>query len=369
MTARSLTDGLAQAVIDALPEPAFLLSVEGRVLAANRAARGLLGGDAGSGHLAERLVTAAAELSPYLERARKTSSPLPGALTFRTGAGEARLRVHCCRLSLGPGEVVLMLRCVDPREDRFTILAVRVRQLDAELRRRVREKALLAEALNQNRTLMRELQHRVKNNIQMMMSLLSMSAANLASDDLRRFVAAAKDRFRALATTQDLIYEAHSEAQSDAEISARELFGRLARSIEESTEDGVSVETDIADVWLPQESAHCLALIANELITNSVKHGMQRQSGEVRLELAQSDGQLRLVVSDGGRGYPPLDALPRTSGLTLIRGLCRQIGASLELGNDPVNGGGARSVVTFSDARADRMPAQAAGSPIGKSSA
>jgi two-component sensor histidine kinase len=358
-----MTDGLAQAVIDALPEPAFLLAAEGRILAVNRAARGLLGPDAGSGHLADRLVTAAADLSRYLDRARKTSSPLPGALTFRTGGAEARFRVHCCRLSLGAGEAMLLLRCVDPRDDRFSILAVRVRQLDAELRRRVREKAVLAEALNENRTLMRELQHRVKNNIQMMMSLLSMSAANLASDDLRRFVAAAKDRFRALATTQDLIYQAH--AQSEAEISARELFGRLARSIEESTDEGVSIETDIADVWLPQESAHCLALIANELITNSVKHGMESQTGEVRLELARSDGKVRLVVSDGGKGYPPLDELPRTSGLILIRGLCRQIGASLELGND----GGARSVVTFSDDRGDRMPAEAAESPVRKSSA
>jgi two-component sensor histidine kinase len=369
MAARLPEDGLAQAVIDALPEPAFILAAEGRVLAANRAARGLFGQDAGSGHLADRLVTAAADLSRYLERARKTSSPLPGALTFRTGDGEARFHVRCCRLIACSGEAMLLLRCVDPRDDRFSILAVRVRQLDAELRRRVREKAVLAEALKENRTLMRELQHRVKNNIQMMMSLLSMSAANSNSDDLRLFVAAAKDRFRALATTQDLIYEAHSDAQSEAEISARELFGRLARSIEESTDDGVSIDTDIADVLLPQESAHCLALIANELITNSVKHGMERRTGKVRLELARTDGRVRLIVSDGGQGYPPLDALPRTSGLTLIRGLCRQIGASLELGNDPGNGGGARSVVTLGDDRGDQTPAKAAESPVGTSSA
>ncbi len=106
-------------------------------------------------------------------------------------------------------------------------------------------------------------------------------------------------------------------------------------------------------MWLPQENAHCLALIANELITNSIKHGLENGAGPVRLELSRAGGQVRLVVRDEGRGYPPLDTLARTSGLTLIRGLCRQIGASLELGND----GGARSVVSFGDDREHRIPA------------
>jgi two-component sensor histidine kinase len=313
-------------------------------------------------HLEELLVTPPSELSRYLERARRTSTPLPGALVFRNTPGEARTRTHCSRLSGMTGPPVLLLRCTDVHDDRFSILAGRVRQLDAELRRRIREKALLAEALTENRTLMRELQHRVKNNIQMMMSLLTMSAANVASDDLRRFVATAKDRFRALATTQDLIYE----AQSEAEISARELFGRLAKAIEESTDDGVAVDADIADVWLLQENAHCLALIANELITNSVKHGLEGQGGTVRLELFRSGGQVRLVVSDRGRGYPALDQLPRTSGLALIRGLCRQIGASLELGND----GGAKSVVAFRDHHSENLMPMAGGeSPVAERSA
>lgn len=334
-----MTDGLVQGIIDALPEPAFLLNARGGILAANRPARGLLGANAVSGHLGDWLVTSPEDLSRFLERARMTSSPLPGALVFRTRDGETRLRAHCARVSGAAAEVALMLRCVDPRGDRFSMLAERVHQLDEELRRRVREKAVLGEALNENRTLMRELQHRVKNNIQMMMSILSMSAPSAASEEVRRFVGAAKERFRALATAQDLIYE----AQWEAEVPARELFVRLAKAIEESTDGGVSIVTDVAEVWLPQDSAHCLALIANELINNSIKHGMDSGTGTVWLKLRRSDGQVRLVIRDSGSGYPDLNALPRTSGLTLIRGLCRQIGASLELGND----GGAKSVVSF----------------------
>ncbi len=361
-----MTSALAQGIIDALPEPAFLLTGEGGIRAANRAACAMLGPEAAAGHLAERLVTPVDELARFLERARSTGSPLPGALVFRTEKGEARLRVHCGRLARVTEDVVLMLRCDDPRGDRFSVLDERVRQLDGELRRRVREKATLHEALIENRTLMRELQHRVKNNIQMMISLLSMSAPTASSDDVRRLVMAVKRRFGALATTQDLIYE----AQSGGDISARELFERLAQALEESAAEGVSIVVDVADVRLPQEKAHCLALIVNELVTNSIKHGIAGDAGTVRLSLGRAAGQLCLVVRDDGDGYPretdaagwraepadglldgPFDEPPggeapqRTSGLMLIRGLCRQIGASLDLRNE----NGATSVVTFGE--------------------
>lgn len=337
--------GLAQGVIDALPEPAFLLTQTGGIIGANRAARGLLGDRVAGGHLTDFLVTPRGELDNYLARGRTTTTPMPGALVFRRPRGETRLRVHCSRLSGRPGDVVLLLRCADPRDDRFSILSENVRRLDAELRQRVREKAVLREALNENRNLMRELQHRVKNNIQMMISLLSMSAVNTDSAEVWSFVKGAKERFRALATTQDLIYEA---AQSSSVIPARELFDRLARALAESTDGAVEVRTDIADIWLPQDSAHCLALIVNELVTNSIKHGMNGGTGTVRVTLEQEDGQLRLVVQDDGPGYPEFDELPRSSGLTLIRGLCRQIGAALEQGNARGNGG-ARTLVSFAD--------------------
>ena len=337
--------GLAQGVVDALPEPAFLLTGTGGIIGANRAARGLLGDGAAAGQIADFLLTPPDELDRWLTRSRATTTPMPGALVFRGIHGETRLRVHCSRVPGRPGEVVLLLRCADPGDNRFSILSERVRQLDAELRRRVREKAVLREALDENRNLMRELQHRVKNNIQMMISLLSMSAVNSDSAEVRSFVKGAKDRFRALATTQDLIYEA---AQSSTVIPARELFERLARALAESTDGAVEVRTEVADVWLPQDSGHCLALIVNELVTNSIKHGINGGTGTVRVTLERQDGQLRLVVQDDGRGYPEFDELPRSSGLTLIRGLCRQIGAALELGNKG-DGGGARTVVSFAD--------------------
>lgn len=336
--------GLAQGVIDALPEPAFLLTPDGGIVGANRAARRMAGSDAAGGNIADLLATPAAEVARLLGRSRRTSSPLPGALVFRAAEGDKRLRVHAARLT-GIGEVpVLLLRCADSPGDRFSILTARVRHLDAELRRRVREKEVLREALDNNRNLMRELQHRVKNNIQMMISLLSMSAANTDSDEIRSFVGGVKMRFRALGTTQDLIYE----AQSAGVISARKLFGRLADALADSMDVAVEVEVDIADVLLSQESAHCLALIANELVTNSVKHGLEDGACRIRIALERDGDRLSLVVVDNGKGYPEIETLARSSGLTLIRGLCRQMGASLELGNARSgNERGARSVVSF----------------------
>ena len=342
--------GLAQGVIDALIEPAFLLTGTGALLGANRAARAMLGTQSASGDLADRLAMPPDEYARFLARCRQTTTPMPGALVFRTGEGERRVRVHCGRLSGQQGEAILLLRCADPRGDRFSVLAQRVRQLDAELRQRVREKAVLSEALDENRNLMRELQHRVKNNIQMMISLLTMSAASSRSAEAKSVMAGVKERFHALAATQDLIYE----SQSASVISAGELIERLARVLGESADGTVEVRTEIGDIWLPQENAHCLALIVNELVTNSLKHGVNDGTGKVLVALERDGGHLRLIVQDDGPGYPAPDALPRSSGLTLIRGLCRQLGAGLELGN----AGGARSVVSIA---ADGLPG--AGTP------
>jgi two-component sensor histidine kinase len=345
--------GLAQGVIDALPEPAFLLAAGGGVIGTNRAARAMLGREPAAS-LAGMVSMPDDEVRLYLERCGRTTTPLPGAMSFVTADGARRYRVHCARLGGQPGEAVLMLRCTDPREDRFSVLSEKIRQLDAELRRRVREKAVLRQALEENRNLMRELQHRVKNNIQMMISLLTMSAANSGSAEVRAFASGAKERFRALATTQDLIYE----AKAASVVPARDLLGRLADAIAESNDSAVEVRVDIEDVWLPAESAHCLALIVNELITNSLKHGLSG-AGTIRITLARQGDQIRLVVQDDGRGYPDLDALPRSSGLTLIRGLCRQIGASLELSND----NGAQSVIAMADGGAVSAPVGGAAPP------
>ena len=111
--------GLAQGIIDALPEPAFLLTPEGGIIGANRAALATLGGAPAGGTLSDRLLTPRDEVASYLARCRTTTTPMPGALTFRTADGESRFRVHCARLSGRPDEVVLLLRCADLRGDRF----------------------------------------------------------------------------------------------------------------------------------------------------------------------------------------------------------------------------------------------------------
>ena len=83
---------------------------------------------------------------------------------------------------------------------------------------------------------------------------------------------------------------------------------------------------------LPQESAHCLALIVNELVTNSIKHGTEGGAGAIRIALERGTGSSGWWCRTTARDIRTLDSLPRSSGLTLMRGLCRQIGAALELG-------------------------------------
>ena len=181
----------------------------------------------------------------------------------------------------------------------------------------------------------------MKNNIQMMISLLSMSAGENLSAETRELMDTVNMRFLAMSETQNLIYE----TEATEGISASALFGRLAQTIARTTGNRIEIDVKAEDTMLPPETAHCLAIIVNELLTNSIKHAFNGTRGEISITLQRLDKKLRLTVADKGRGYPAKEDLPRSSGLRLVRGLCRQIGATLELGND----NGAQSVVHLPD--------------------
>jgi two-component sensor histidine kinase len=237
-----------------------------------------------------------------------------------------RFRLHCAALPEGAGGRALVLRCLSARNDQFSILGRRVRELDAQLRDRLRKNAILEETLRQNRDLMRELQHRVKNNIQMMASLIRMSAQGGQSDEVRALVDRARLRLQAMASAQDAIYRAKQAGL----VAAAPLLSDLVQSIGESFGAADSVRLELAEATLSNDVAHSLALIANELTTNAIKHGRPDGPGAIRVAFGPVADGFELVVQDSGPGIPD-EALARSSGLKLVRALCRQIGGRLDI--------------------------------------
>jgi two-component sensor histidine kinase len=115
--------------------------------------------------------------------------------------------------------------------------------------------------------------------------------------------------------------------------SSRQTFGKE-----------VSIRIDADDDYLPNEISMPLALILNELLTNAAKHGINgRGTGEILVTLHRQGDQMALTVEDDGPGFDVLATGRRSSGLGLVRGMCRQLRGTFEVERKA----GARCIVRF----------------------
>lgn len=318
--------------LEFLPEPALVLDLKGGLRGANSAARALLGTgiDDEGARLFDFILDDVDDVATYLRRASGSTSSLLGSMTVTAGAGEERFRALTARVqSADSTETLLILRLMPVRDDQFSVLNRRLREMDRQLHQRLKENALLTEALAENKVLLSELQHRVKNNIQQMLSLIKMSAGDRSSPDVAALVATASDRLRAMALTQEALYQ-NSAASS---IEARSFLEAVVMSSASSHGVSNKILVSVGDGKMTAEEAHCLALIANELITNACKHGLAKASGTIRVRFTSFPEGLCLLVHDDGPGFDE-GSSTRSSGLMLVRALCRQIGAKLEITND-----------------------------------
>ncbi|WP_135469127.1 sensor histidine kinase [Crenalkalicoccus roseus] len=349
-------DPPATVVLEVLREPCLMLGAGGRIAFANRAAEARFGPGLRASAL-EGLCPApeeAARLRAWLRRASGSRAPLPGAVTLRDAAGQpVRFRGEACLLvppaEGRPGR--LLLRLAETGDERFSALARQVRELNEEVRHRRRVQALLEEAVRERDLLLRELHHRVKNNIHMLAGMLAAARREAASPEAAAVLAEAQRRLAAVGAVHQMLYlegSLHS-------VRGEEIVGRLGAMVMESAGARERLHVAAAPVEIPNDAAVPLALILNELLANALKHGVRPDGspGLVRVALDRTeDGAIELAVEDEGPGFEPeAGALRRASGLGLVRGLARQLGAAFAIGRGEA--GGARCVLRFRDRRGE----------------
>jgi two-component sensor histidine kinase len=242
----------------------------------------------------------------------------------------ARLRGDALRLAI---------RCVPAESGEFSILARKVQELNAEIHARRRTQAGLEEALRRNETLLRELHHRVKNNIQLILGLFSAAERETNSQEVKTFLSDAKRRLIAIGTAQNLMYQ----SQQMRTLSLGPLLRALCEAIGVAFRTAGRIEVRTVDADVSNETAFPLALIVNELVTNAFKHGCPSAESVVEIVMDRDGADFVLSVRDGGPGIAADAPGRRSSGLGLVQGLCRQIGGSFTV----ENAGGARCIVRF----------------------
>ncbi len=177
------------------------------------------------------------------------------------------------------------------------------------------------EAKTQQRVLLSELNHRVKNNMQMLQSLLFAAGQQTRNQEARQLLQDASARISAMAAAQRVLYGNTGAVR----YSAPEFVSAVCETARQTFPADTEIVCDAEQVDLPNDTAMPLALIANELLTNAVKHAHNGQSASLRVALRKRDDTFVLDVEDSGPGFDLEAVRERSSGLQLVQGLARQL--------------------------------------------
>lgn len=211
--------------------------------------------------------------------------------------------------------------------------------LNTELRRSLAEREVL----------LQEVHHRVKNNLQVMSSLINMQVRTLRGGPGSEALEEYQNRMQAIALIHEKLYISKDYARVPFTDYVRSLATSVFAAMSVSPQQ-VRLELDVDDVVLGVDRAIPCGLVLNELISNALKHAFPNgRSGVVQVTLARADdGRLRLEVADDGIGLPE-DVEPSTSGslgLQLVHTLSEQLDAELVITSD----GGSSWSLTFAEA-------------------
>ncbi len=254
------------------------------------------------------------------------------------GASEAEVELVAMDWN-GPGRLVLVIRDVSEAAARESALQRERDDLETEvaktttaLRDVQRMEALMARSLEEKDTLLKEIHHRVKNNLQMVSSLLSLQMDQMPEGKPQELLAESVSRVRSMALIHQHLYGSQSLARVDLASYARSL----AESLRYVVAPGARVEVDADPVEVTVEEAVPAGLILNELLTNAMKYGMSPEGHLIRITLRASRGEARLEVRDGGAGLPDGFELRSvgTLGVQLITTLTRQLRGSITARSD-----------------------------------
>lgn len=194
----------------------------------------------------------------------------------------------------------------------------------------------LRASLAEKEVLLKEVHHRVKNNLQVVSSLLSLQSRQSPGSAQAAFKES-EDRIKSMALAHEKLYESRSLSAFDFSVYLRDLLASLFRSYGVDPAR-IRHRFELQDVRVGIDAAVPLGLIVNELVSNALKHAFpDGRSGEVTITLASGDGTVRVSVSDDGVGLPAgLDVtLTRSLGLRVVSALAKQVGATLTITPGP----------------------------------
>lgn len=202
---------------------------------------------------------------------------------------------------------------------------------------RIESQEQIAVSLHEKEVLLREIHHRVKNNMQIIVSLLDLQSRSITNEELLRTFDDSRNRIRAMALIHERLYQTGNFSRIEFSSYSNAIATQLMATYRSDRRVSLSLETEQIELSLTQ--AIPCGLILNELVTNALKYAFPAShEGPAVITIGlrrAADDRITLSVADNGVGFPPEqgDAARRDAplGMTLVTMLSRQIGGSLDI--------------------------------------
>ena len=311
-----------RSVVEVLAEGIVLQDAGGEIVAFNERAGTILG-------LTHDRLAGRTSQDPDWRAIREDGSPFPGD-------------EHPSMVALGSGRPVfdVLMGVERPTRERVWLSVNAVpfgdsaRQVvvsfhDVTEARRLNARIL--DSLREKDVMLREIHHRVKNNLAVIASLFHLQSGYTTDEPILRLLKEAQDRVRSMALVHEHLYNSADLGAVNFGEYARSLAEQLFRSYRLPNAT-VRLALDIGPVTLSIDQAVPCGLVLNELISNALKHAFPDRGGTLTVALETDGGDCILRVADDGVGVPAdhLEGKPRSLGLRLIRTLARQLGGTLK---------------------------------------
>ncbi len=306
----------ARVILDASPDAITLVDREGIILAVNAAFA------EGVGQTAQAVVgqssydllidELAQDRKVLVDQAIETGRPV----NYQLNSQDRSIDVFIYPVADGQGTIKQVVT--------FSRDVTKQRQLENQLLASLAEKEVL----------LKEIHHRVKNNMQVISSLLDLQSGYITDKAVREMIQGSRERVRSMALVHEQLYQTADLARVDFAQYVEQLTGLLARSYDQ-TAGYIDLQLTVESVRLSVETAVPLGLIINELVSNAYKHAFaDGRSGQITVELqVDSLRTICLIVQDNGLGMPAeLDFRHVSSlGLTIVSTLIDQLGGQIAL--------------------------------------
>lgn len=219
-------------------------------------------------------------------------------------------------------------------KDRLDRLPATVLRALAEARERTEKRQAqdaLQKLLDERTALLHELDHRVKNNLQLLMSLIGIEIRHAKDKVTSQVLERMRERLRALGAAHRDLYDKRGSSRFDVSNFARGLCEELTAAVFEVT---IAPEFDVENIEVEAAKAAPMALLFNEIVVNALTHAYKERHGKLKLAMRVREGRLLFQLSDDAFSPDEKQAAQNGASGAILKGLARQLNASVEWPSD-----------------------------------